>query len=439
MKLIYNPSNMLNLSQLIDCYEVPQKFKSQLASAHSYVYKIISEVFIQSNLKKVEWTKAINTITYIVFKGDHFPIRWNRFYPIDNLPDIDDDELKSVLGKYYLTPTGICWDVTPVKLPEETIDRINEAVENVKKHNESTSSPDNANHSVVLSNTNRPLANVKRNPNKLEVQKTDQVDLTSANKLTSIDDVLLDPGFPYVPCVDFNDIWYIGKDDWGEEYGIPKSLPIIPERQSDVTATTDVSRMVDSDFMKLYPNHIMKLRAPRMYQHYEDYYELDYDDDLGVIFPIRGFDRDQIVDNIIKYPDIINIGLGRVGKRKQFPGDTSPQTIWEAFQTRIEIDGELKLVTQDLWNESPELSKLPPNRAFQQEYIVRKYLLEREYGKQYIKEPFGEIHPFTTLFMPPEQYIKRGYTDVVGMAKACVKGRVHYFRSRKDFLTIYSC
>ncbi len=440
MKLRYNSNNQLNLSQLIDNYEIPYIYKMRAVLTHMYdhVYSVISDNYNDSVSAKKNYVKQINTLTYFLFKQDNMPLGWNRESPFLKLPDLDEDELSKVLGEYYLEPTSIVWDV-PSYLPLQTVERINQAVETVAKAREAEKQNIKENHSVRVSSTNRLLKSTEPQPAivsqpELKVQSRDNVDMQSANKLTSMDDILLDPGFPYFPRVDFNNYWIIVKDTDGEEYGIPRSLPIIPECQSDITATTEFNKMVNSDFMKLYPNHIMKLRSSAMYQKYEGYDCLEYDDDLGIIFPIKGFTREQVVDSIIKYPDIINIGLGRLGKKKKYPNDSNPDTIWEELHTRIEIDGELLLVTRTLWENTEELNKLPPNKAFQQEYIVRKYLLEKDNNIHHEKEAFGETYPFITLFMRPEDYIKRGYSDVLDIAKQCVKSRVFYYRSRNAML-----
>ena len=100
----------------------------------------------------------------------------------------------------------------------------------------------------------------------------------------------------------------------------------------------------------------------------------------------------------------------------------------------IEIDGQLVKVTQQLWDELPELSCLPPNRAFQQEYVVRKYLLERDNGIHHEKEMYGTLYPYITLFMPASDYVRRGYKNIEDIVMNCIKSRVSYYRSRSPVL-----
>lgn len=439
MTPLYNSTNRIPLSNFIASYEIPAKYKAKAAHIFVKLFDYISQIYVDSKILKDKWTQAINVLTYIIFTDDSLPNNWNKDRPIENLPIVDQSDIKDVLKEYYLESSDcIIWDVAPI-FSDEAVERIDEAVNNIheaRKHEARQNE-----HNIKVSGLNKPLANYravvsaqKPVPAPLKSQTDSQVNIESADKLTSMYDILLDPSYPYFPRVDFHNYWIVYKDDFGEEYGIPRSLPLIPERQSDITATTEINRMVESDFMKLYPNHIMKVRSQAMYTRYEDFPELDYDEDIGVIFPIEGFTKEQIVDNIIKYPDIINIGLGRVGRQKQWEGDQRPKVVWEEFFKRIEIDGQLYIVDQHIWDQLPELRKLPPNRAFQQEYVVRKYLLERDNGVYRDKQPFGTLYPFITLFMPPQEYIKRGYKDVLEIAKSCVKSRVSYFRSRNPML-----
>ena len=438
MKLIYDINNQLNISQLIDNYELPQKYRAKAMECYVCVYEYISDRWNNTLKQKREWVKDLNILTYMILSGDTFPILWDPHRPFEELIKVSEDEVKDKLGEYYLTLDSIVWDVQIV-FPEETVKRIDQAVETVQKSRQAEMNMISDRHTITSTTANRPVSNYKKanvaHSADLKVQTVDQVNLKTANKLTTMDEIMLDPGFPYFPNVDFNDYWILGEDEFGEEYGIPKSLPLIPQCQADISVTTDVNLMVDSDLLKLYPNHIMKLRSTFMYQHYEkEYPKLEYDDDLGIIFPIAGYTLNDVRENILKYPDIINMGLGRIGKKRISESSVQSEVVWEEFHKRIEINGKLELVTKSLWESLPELRILPPNRAFQQEYVVRKYLIERDNGISHEKDIFGALYPFTTLFMPQEEYIKKGYKDTVELARRCVKSRVCYLRSRNPML-----
>ena len=83
----------------------------------------------------------------------------------------------------------------------------------------------------------------------------------------------------------------------GSTYCVYSSEPKIPTKQNEISATTDVNLMIDSDFMKLFPTTFIRTRSNQMYLPCEG---IELHPELGLILPIDGFTRDQIVDNIIK-------------------------------------------------------------------------------------------------------------------------------------------
>ena len=99
----------------------------------------------------------------------------------------------------------------------------------------------------------------------------------------------------------------------------------------------------------------------------------------------------------------------------------------------MEIGGEL-VDTLEVWD-SLEISKwIPKSAEFIKEYIVRKYLMDIEYKGAEFKYPiYGTLDPYLTLFMPIEEYTKRGY-NAVDLATKCVLSRVSYKQSRSPIL-----
>lgn len=414
--LLYTENNQLNLSNLIDGYELPQVCRAKSSEYFQYVYEFVSENYIDSKVYKRSLTHAINTLTYIIFTNDSLPFSWDKYHPLDNLPEIDEETLQITLGKYYLYAESICWDVNASSTVQPSVSTV---------------------HQVSISTVNNPLS--QHTQQKLSVynqqlQKQDTEQVSVVNKLTPMEDILLDPGLPFIPIIDMNDPWFYTVDDNNEKFVIYKSLPLVPECQSDITVSTEVNSLLPSELLKLYPNHIMKLRHQSMYIKHSGYEHLEYDDELGVILPIPGFTRQQVLDNIIKYPDLINIGPGRIGRRNRGTNGLVKEVVWEPFEHRMEVNGELIKVNGATWNSIPELQAIPPTAAFRQEYVVRKYLLERDNGVQHEKEMFGTLYPFITLFMPMEEYIKRGYKDVEQIAVMCARSRVSYHRSRNPML-----
>ena len=405
----YNINNQLNLSQLIDEYSVPQKCKAKASEMYKYVYQYVADRFQNSRRFKQSIVNNINTLTYIILSGDSLPITWNVYKPLENLPNVCEDDLKSALKELYLDVDSIFWDIQPIFqiISEERQNSI-KPVKSASFHN-------------LTSDTYT---------SKLASQPSTQINETTINKMTPFEDILLDPGFPYIPRIDIKRPWFVNTDSSGQQYVIYTSLPEVPKKQSDISVSTDPNKLTSSELLSLFPNRFMKLRHKAMYERYPEYPSLEYDDDLGVIFPIPGFSKKQIIDNIIKYPDIINIGPGRAGRDPL----TKEIVVWRAFDECMEIDGQLVNVTAQLWSELPELKCLPPLSCFRQEYVVRKYLLERDNGVPHKKEMFGTLYPFITLFMPAKQYIQRGYKDVESIALCCVRSRVSYYRSRNPVL-----
>ena len=179
------------------------------------------------------------------------------------------------------------------------------------------------------------------------------------------------------------------------EYCIYESCPAVPTKQNEISVTTDVTRMTNQDLLRLYPNQLIKTRGSAMYTPVDG---LEFDRDLGLILPVSGFSRNQLVDNIVKYPHIYKL-------MKQTPSGLS------GFYSTIEIDGSLYPIS-DVWRTLPESNVIPFNSSFIKEYVVRRYLLERDELHMKHNYPlFGTLYPFLTLFMPKEGYVSKGYSD----------------------------
>ena len=236
---------------------------------------------------------------------------------------------------------------------------------------------------------------------------------------TSKEDLYIKP--PVVPMFDTSKPWLnIEKD--GILYTIYTTLPIIPETQRDISVTTNVSLMTKTNLINLYPNQFIKTRASCMYDELDG---LEFNEMLGIIIPIDGFSSEQIRNNIIKYPHLYKL------KRK-----INDELI--NFHSHIEINGILHK-TLDIWDSLPESKMIPKTADFIKEYVVRRYLLERDELKIKHKYPlFGSLDPFLTLFTTPADYQKLGTFDVEELARKCVSARVQYLQSRNPILrTVY--
>lgn len=238
---------------------------------------------------------------------------------------------------------------------------------------------------------------------------------TKSDKLTPKEDLYIRS--PTFIQFDVSKPWLSMKKD-GEQYTIYTSLPIIPKNQRDISITTNIDLMTKSDLINLYPNHFIKTRAVNMYEKNND---LPFDEKLGVILPINKFTCDQIKENIIKYPHFYKL------KRKV-------HNKFVSFYSNIEIDNSL-YNTLEVWDSLPESKLIPKTTEFIKEYVVRRYLLERDIYKIKHKYPlFGSLDPFLTLFTTPADYIQFGFTDIEYLARRCVTSRINYLQTRNPIL-----
>lgn len=239
--------------------------------------------------------------------------------------------------------------------------------------------------------------------------------ISKSQSVTPKDDLYLRP--PVFPQFDYTKPWLnVNKD--GNQYTIYTSLPIIPLNQSQISVTTNAELMTRTDLLRLFPNQLIHTRASIMY---EPYAKLEFDNRLGVILPIDGFTAAQVMDNIIKYPHFYKLKRILNGQ-------------FVSFYSNIEIGGEL-LDTLEVWDSLPESKVIPKTSEFIKEYVVRRYLLERDMLEIEHKFPlFGTLDPFLTLFSTPEDYCLFGYTDSDELAKKCVLSRVSYKQSRNPII-----
>lgn len=224
--------------------------------------------------------------------------------------------------------------------------------------------------------------------------------------------------FPYIPQPDGNSKAVEFQNN-SQVYCLYKEA-VLPWNQSQITALTDCNAFSDSDILKLFPQVRLYTRSPYMYQKYDG---LDYDEDLGVILKIKGFTKKQITKNIIEYPHIsyLDRWVKQKGKDVTIP-----------FWKHIEIDGEI-VPTASVWDKLSDTKKLPQTESFMNEYVVRKYLLERDKGIEHKYPLRGELDPFLTLYASPKYYEGYGY-DPLTIGRQCVSSRVSFKRSRNPIL-----
>lgn len=373
----------------------------------SQLLSIIIEYGVKhyNNTKKMRDSllKACNVILYCLLEHEPVPHDWLTTDPLSNIPEIDDDLMKSTLQNVYLSDKNVEWDLIPVV--DKSVTSTHSAPSSKmfeekrpKLHRSSQVS------SSVLSSTVEKSEKTRITKNKTSVMiPTDKTDLYLQG--------------PKVPQFDNKSIWLQGQIGY-DKLVIYESLPKIPTKQSDISVTTDVTKMTDAELMRLYPNCFIRTRNEKMYEEIEG---IDYDENLGILLPICSFTKEQIRDDIIKYPHLYKLV-------REIDGQLV------SFYSHIEINGEL-VKTLDVWDTLPEAKIIPRQPEFIKEYVVRRYLLERDIlGVEHRYPLFGTLYPYLTLFMPSDDYIKFGYTNTHEIVIQCVKSRVSFKQSRNPVI-----
>ena len=368
---------MIKFTTISDRLPYPPAIKGRLSSMHSDIIAYVSTHYDGTASYRQNVVNVMNTLSYLMISGDSMPVNYKSSDPL-NIAVVDDDISKPVIGKLHLHSRSIDWDIEP------SIQSDAKPVETVK--------------SISYSDPEPKMS-----------------DVIKTVRPTPKDDLYLKP--PIIAQFDFNKP-YMQKMIGMDMYTIYTSIPEIPTKQNEISVTTNVDRMSYEDVMKLYPNQLIRTRSSALYEHIDG---IDYDDRLGLILPVKGFTKKQIIDNIIRYPHIYKIS-------KIVDGEIV------SFYTTIEIDGKLHK-TLDVWDSLPEAKLIPKSSEFIKEYVIRRYLLERDVKKLNHAYPmYGKLSEFLTLFAPADEYIQMGYKNVAEIAKQCVKSRVEYKQSRNPVL-----
>ena len=382
-------------TELVDRYKYPLHRKSELLQYFSKLFEYGCNNFTGTKDFKRNLLNAFNVTTYWTLKFLNKDILEDAIDMSNYVGVIDDDTLKSVLGPYYIDVSDIEWDIDIVD---------SNYTENYGDLQEVKSSLDSVDNSVEIVNNSKDV-----------IITTEETVLNP----TPLEDLSIKG--PRVPFFDVNSIYREGTVN-GNHYVIYRSLPLIPTRQCEVTLTTEVDLMSKSDLMNLYPNVKLQVRNELFNQHIDG---LDYDEFIGAFIQIEGFSREQLIDNIITYP-VIEF-LEREGRSKGEPK-------WVDFWKFIEIDGKLHK-TLDVWESLKDTKGLPKTKSIICEYVIRRYLLERDVkGIDHKYKPWGTLDKFLVLYMPSDMYIQHGYKNVVEIARQCVESRVSRIMSRNPII-----
>lgn len=378
----------VEFSQIPAKLNYPRHLKGKLSSLHSDVITYVSGIYDGSHDLRTKTIRLLNTITQYVIEGDSLPVNWSSAEaPFENIDIEDEFTLKSSLEKLYINPREIHWDI-PIVAEKSTSIQLDDPIESSKTV---------------------PIVPTVKN------SKTHQKMKVKISPVTRKEDLYIQS--PLVPQFDVKKPWIRTVID-GSVYCVYESIPSVPTKQNEISVTTRVNMMSESQLLNLYPHNFIRTRSPVLY---EAHAELKHHSQLGILLPVEGFTDDEIIDNIIKYPHLYRLLKMRDGQIVN-------------FYNTIEIDGELHKVSE-VWKKLPDTSQIPYTVDFVKEYVVRRYLLERDHKHIQHKYPlYGELDPFLTLFTTTSDYIRWGYMDVVDIARKCVESRVAYKRSRNPVI-----
>lgn len=381
----YNDKHRIKFTSISEKYDVPKNIKGNQCMVHACVIDYVMNHYRDTKKYKEMVVEALNLLTFMLLNNQVPSVDWKSDSPLATLPEYDPQEVVDTLGDLLLTVDGIEWDVKPVSadIPSPSYSKSAE---------------------IRYSSNVRPAINLNNNDeDKVEVKQ-----------ITNKEDLYIKS--PTYPQFNYNKPW-LSIQDGSDRLAIYTTLPEVPTKQNQISITTNVDKLTDNELMKLYPASLVKTRAAIMY---EPVPGIKFDSDLGVVFPIEGFSESEIVDNIIRYPHLYKL------KRKV--GDEI-----RSFYDDIELDGQLYPI-EDIWDRLPESSVIPRNSEYIKEYVTRRYILERDKGMMHNYPMYGTLDPFLTVFMPPQKYIERGYTDTLFIMRSCVLSRVSFKQSRNPIM-----
>ena len=415
---------------------------SKMASISSAISNIV-EHSVKVSAPYTERMKYINLVNLVAYKYLTSPTYTygSAFHWVEE--EVDESDLKDTLRELYLDQDRVLWDVDQMEdasvpdievsedkvVSSETVSKSKEVVKTetqkeIKTEEQVIYDGDRILMAMKKHSTTEPprkkpptegrelfLQTVWKDGTPVTFQRTDQT-------LT----------LPLIPPTDYDKMFWDAEDWCGRDMSMYCTLPLIPQKQKDVSVTTNPNLMIDRDFLNLYPKKIIRIRNERMYytnitRNFKgEEVELDIDELLGYIPKITGYTREQVIDNIVKYPTF-----------GYWYRDTKGEWKRPHFLENIEMDGELLPFAEwyDKYYEvNDDLKNLPGHVDFIYDYIFRKYVLDEEAGIKHKYPIVGSFGPFLTLWAPPYIYEQLGYNDILGMAKQCVYNRIDFYRTR---------
>ena len=424
---------LIDFISLPNYYRLLCRHKNVGAKIETAVADIVSKNCRSLNTRKsrIAICDLLNRVVYQYISDPSYK------YVEGEVPDVGDIDIEQELGDLFITINKVDFDSCPVE--DAILEDANECLSNQSgavsssKENIQGASRSEPDEHIDLDNASvvdlMLESQQKHRDEEFHIPPGYELfyaDTTSDGYQVSQDRSDISLLTSTMPAIDCTHIYLKSLDLAGRPINVYPTLPTIPTNQCEVSATTNIDTMIDMDFLKMFPDEVIRARHPMMYGTFTDVVnvhgdpmEIEVDEVLGYIPVINGYTREQIIDNIIKYPQFTYW-------YRQEGRDRTP------FTKYVEIDGEL--VPRMKWlreSKDPDLNNVPGNEYFIKDYMYRKYILDEEYGGiKHTYPPFGTYGPFMSLFMPKELYQKFGYNDVASIGRQCVQNRIDFFRSR---------
>ena len=441
----------IKISDIAEKVPVPGNILQKFEVYYHDLYMWICDNFENRERFKKNATYKINLLMYYLFTDGTVPYNWNTLMTTPNLScSVNSSDIRRVITKCMLAPSNIDWSECmessySFELANAASGKSLEAVSAANEvASESTTSKRPYTFSAKTDTGEKYSGQVKS-------ANSNASSATSSSTIATEDKSVIQEGASNV-CDD-DDEYEVASSLQPVVNATPKedlfitipkypkvadvssslpnnirvSLPLVPSKQSEISATTDVNSMSEEDLLNLFPNTFIRTRSPLMYKPRQG---ITLDPDYGLLIPVEGFTDAQVRDSIIRYPHIFQLA-------RQMEDGT-----FTSFYNDMEIDGELVNILK-VWKYLPEakiididsLNSTSEQIEFIKEYAIRRYILERDIaGVKHKFDVRGSLPEFMTLFMPASMYTKEGYGNPIDIAKKCVSARVSYLRTRNPRL-----
>lgn len=424
----------IKLADVADRLPVPPRILGKFQQHYDELYEWICSNFQNREKFKKNAVYKINLLTYFLVEDGDVPSNWLALVAQNELhTDIHSGTIQRTILNCMLYVDNIDWS--------ECVDSSvnNASVDVCTASDADSAAKSNKTRSVELGSGETGVSNysfvAKTHEGANYSGQTKQMD--TQPDLSAASDNAVDDEYEQLAARELTEKEQTPKEDLfitvpkypkiGNMSDLPNdirvSLPIAPSKQCEISATTRLSDMSEADLLNLFPKQFIRTRSPLMYESRKG---ITLDPLYGLLIPVEGFTDAQVRDCIIRYPHIFQLA------RQDEDGN------YRSFYNELEIDGELVNVLK-VWQYLPEakiidinsLSTRKEQIEFIKEYVIRRYLLERDVaGVQHKYDVRGSLPEFMTLFMPADMYADEGYDNALSLARTCVRGRISYLKTR---------